>query len=197
LRYCINTWINDRKNTKKRSLAGAFCASDQLLAEAVAAVDRTVGAGLERNLAGLAAACAGCIVHLTVAAATGRALLASRTAGLAALGFIGETLLGVEFLLAGGEGEAGSAIFADDGFVAEHGNTSFVFCWFWFWCTRSITFIFREWLHPCLGWRLEALEETKKDRLFSRDQDALDPINLPFDFRQCALIKKHMRPIIK
>jgi hypothetical protein len=30
-------------------------------------------------------------------------------------------------LLAGGEGEALSAIFADDGLVAEHGNTSFVF----------------------------------------------------------------------
>ena len=39
--------------------------------------------------------------------------------------------------------------------------------------------LFREWLHPCLGWRLEAPEETKKDRLFSRDQDALDPINTP------------------
>ena len=116
-----------QESTKKRSLAGAFCASDQLLAEAVAAVNRTVGTGLERNLAGFAAACAGCVIHLTVAAATtGRALFAGRTAILAALGLIGETLFRVEFLLAGGEGEALSAIFADDGFVAEHGFTSFV-----------------------------------------------------------------------
>ena len=116
------------KSTKKRSLAGAFCASDQLLAEAVAAVNRTVGTGLEGNLAGFAAACADRVIHLTVAAAAaGRALLAGRTAILAALGFIGETLFRVEFLLAGGEGEALSAIFADDGLVAEHGNTSFVF----------------------------------------------------------------------
>jgi len=116
------------KDRKKRSLAGAFCASNQLLAEAVAAVNRTVGTGLEGNLAGFAAACAGCVIHLTVAAAaTGRALLAGGAAVLAALGFIGEALFCVEFLLAGGEGEAGSAIFADDGFVAEHGNTSFVF----------------------------------------------------------------------
>jgi len=107
-------------------LRRALCASGQLLAEAIRAVDRTVRAGLEGNLAGFAAACANCIVHLTVAAATGRALLAGGTAILAALGFIRETLFRVEFLLAGGEGEALSAIFADDGFVAEHGFTSFV-----------------------------------------------------------------------
>ena len=104
-----------------------MCASDQLLTEAIAAVNRTIRAGLEGDFAGFAAACAGCVIHLTVAAATGRALLAGGTAILAALGLIGETLFRVEFLLAGGEGEALSAIFADDGLVAEHGNTSFVF----------------------------------------------------------------------
>ena len=105
-----------------------MCASDQLLAEAIAAVNRTIRAGLEGDFAGFAAACAGCVIHLTVAAAAaGRTLLAGRTAILAALGLIGETLFRVEFLLAGGEGEALSAIFADDGLVAEHGNTSFVF----------------------------------------------------------------------
>ena len=103
----------------------ALCASNQLLAEAVGAVDRTVRTGLEGNLAGLSAACADRIIHLTVAAA-GRALLAGRTAGFAALRFVGEPFFRVEFLLAGGEGEALSAIFADDGFVAEHGFTSFV-----------------------------------------------------------------------
>ena len=117
------------KNSYKKTpfLRRALCASDQLLAEAVAAVNRTVGTGLEGNLAGFAAACAGCVIHLTVAAATGRALLAGSAAVFAALGFIGEALFCVEFLLAGGEGEALSAIFADDGLVAEHGNTSFVF----------------------------------------------------------------------
>ena len=123
--------IEDRpvRGEKNAPLAkGALCASDQLLAEAIAAVNRTIRAGLEGDFAGFAAACAGCVIHLTVAAATtGRALFAGRTAILAALGLIGETLFRVEFLLAGGEGEAGSAIFADDGFVAEHGNTSFVF----------------------------------------------------------------------
>ena len=107
---------------------GALCFLGDLLAEAVAAINRTVGTGLEGNFAGLAAACADRVIHLTVAAATtGRALLAGGTAILATLGLIGETLFRVEFLLAGGEGEAGSAIFADDGFVAEHGNASFVF----------------------------------------------------------------------
>ena len=123
--------IEDRpvRGEKNAPLAkGALCASDQLLAEAIAAVNRTIRAGLEGDFAGLAAACAGRVIHLTVAAAAaGRALLAGCTAILAALGLIGETLFRVEFLLAGGEGEAGSAIFADDGFVAEHGNTSFVF----------------------------------------------------------------------
>ena len=117
-----------RMNQKNAPLAkGALCASDQLLAETIRAVNRTIRAGLEGDFAGLAATCADRIIHLTVAAATGRALLAGRTAGLAALGLIGETLFRVEFLLAGGEGEALSAIFADDGLVAEHGNTSFVF----------------------------------------------------------------------
>ena len=98
-----------------------------LLAEAIAAVDWTIRTGLEGHFAGFAATGTDRIVHLTVAAAaTGRALLAGSAAIFAALGLIGEAFFRIEFLLAGGEGEALSAIFADDGFVAEHGFTSFV-----------------------------------------------------------------------
>jgi len=111
-----------QRGEKNAPLAkGALCASDQLLTEAIAAVNRTIRAGLEGDFAGLAAACAGRVIHLTVAAAAaGRALLAGCTAILAALGLIGETLFRVEFLLVGSKGEFLSAIFADDGLVAVH-----------------------------------------------------------------------------
>ena len=87
------------------------------LSEALAAVDRTVLARLEGNLAGLAAAGAGSVEHLALAA--GR-VLAGITAGLAALGLVLETTAGVELLLAGGPNELLAAILAYQSLVFEH-----------------------------------------------------------------------------
>jgi hypothetical protein len=80
------------------------------LSKALAAVYRTVGLGLEGNLCLATATCAGSSEELT--GATG-AVLASVTAGLAALGLILEAALCVEFLLTGGENEFVAALFAN------------------------------------------------------------------------------------
>jgi len=88
--------------------------------EALAAVDGTVVVRLEGNLALLAAVGANSVEHL----ACGSLLTALSLAGVAAitasLGLVGEALLGVELLLAGGENEFASAILADNGLVSVH-----------------------------------------------------------------------------
>ena len=81
--------------------------------KAVAAVDRTVLSGLERNLAGLSALSADSVEHLAGAAGFASGRLAGGTAGLASLGLVGEALLRVELLLTGGEHELGATFFAD------------------------------------------------------------------------------------
>ena len=98
----------------KRFFANLTC----LFSEAVAAENRLVAAGLERNLAGLSALGADRVVHLAGAVVT--VVLPCHPAGLAALGFVGEAFLGVKLLLAGCKREFLSAILADDGFVAKH-----------------------------------------------------------------------------
>ena len=80
------------------------------LSEALAAEHGTVGLGLEGHLGLTAAACASSSEELT--GATG-IVLASITAGLAALGLILEAALCVELLLTGGEHELLAAIFAN------------------------------------------------------------------------------------
>ena len=91
------------------------------LSEALAAVDRTVCTGLERNFAGTAAGSAYSVKHLALAAlAVVGSTFAGITAGFAALRLIGEALFSKKLLLVGGEGEFLSAIFADDRFVLEH-----------------------------------------------------------------------------
>lgn len=93
--------------------------SSLLSAEAIAAIDGTVVARLEGNFAGGAAGCANGIVHGAILS-TGGIALSGVAAGLTALGFVGETLLGVKLLLSSSEGELLAAIFADDNFVLEH-----------------------------------------------------------------------------
>ena len=87
--------------------------------EALAAVDGTVVVRLEGNLALLAAVGAGSVEHLA-----GGSLTALSLTGVAAitasLRLVGEALLGVELLLAGGENEFASAILADNGLVSVH-----------------------------------------------------------------------------
>ena len=80
------------------------------LGEALAAIDRTVGLGLKGNL-GLAAA--GCANSGEILAGTAGSVLASVTAGLAALGLVLEAALSIELLLTGGEHELLAALFAN------------------------------------------------------------------------------------
>jgi hypothetical protein len=79
------------------------------LSEALAAVNGTIGLGLEGNLGLAAAVGAGSSEELT---GTAGSVLAGVTAVLAALGLVLETLLSVELLLASGEDELVTALFA-------------------------------------------------------------------------------------
>ena len=79
------------------------------LCKALAAVHRTVSLGLKGNTGFLAAGGAGSGEELSGATYS---VLASVTAGLAALRLILEASLSVEFLLSGGENELVAALFA-------------------------------------------------------------------------------------
>ena len=81
------------------------------VSKAIAAVDGAITAGLEGNLALLAALGANCIIH--GALGTGSLALTGSTAGSAALGLVLEAALCVELLLTGGENEFVAAIFAN------------------------------------------------------------------------------------
>ena len=91
-----------------------------LAAEAIAAIDRTVVMGFKGNLACLTASGANGVIHLTFGAFA-TSVLASLTAGLTTLGFVGEALFSIKFLLTGGESEFLSAILADQSLVFVHG----------------------------------------------------------------------------
>jgi len=80
------------------------------LSEALAAEYGAVGLGLEGNLCFAATTSTGSSEELT---GTTGAVLASVTAGLAALGLILETTLSVELLLASSENEFIAALFAN------------------------------------------------------------------------------------
>ena len=82
-----------------------------MLVEAVTAINRTVILRLEGHLGLLAAVCAGDLEHLTLLTAItiATALVA---AVAAACRLVLETLLGVEFLLTGGESELLATLFA-------------------------------------------------------------------------------------
>ena len=80
-----------------------------LSSEALAAVNGTIRAGLEGNLASLAAGSADSVKHLAGSAATG---LAGIAAGFAALGLVFEATAGIKLLLTGGEHGPLAAFFA-------------------------------------------------------------------------------------
>ena len=96
--------------------------------EAIAAQDRSVGTGLEGNLARFSTFRTHGVIHLArcvvaVSAIAGTAsgcALTSDTAGFAALRFVRKTFFGEKLLLVGSKGEFCSAIFADDGLVVVH-----------------------------------------------------------------------------
>ena len=95
-----------------------------MLGEAGGAVDGLVIPGQEGHLGGCTALGTDGVIHLAVLVA--RSVLAVGPALPAADGLVLEALLGVEFLLTGGEGELTAAIPADQNFVFEH-------CTFPFW----------------------------------------------------------------
>ena len=108
---------------KKRPPEGGRIAAYELLAlhggVAFAAIDGTVFARLEGHLGGRAAVRADRVVHFAGAAVVPRSLV--RLTALTAAGrFILETLLGIEFLFAGGEHKFLAAVAADQRFVLIH-----------------------------------------------------------------------------
>ena len=80
------------------------------LCKAIAAVNRTIALGLKRNLGLATAGSAGSGEVLT---GTAGSVLASITAGLAALGLVLEATLSIELLLTGGENELLTALLAN------------------------------------------------------------------------------------
>jgi len=84
------------------------------ICKAIAAINRAIFTGLERNLAGFSTFCADSVEHFTAAAiVTASGGLTGIAAGLATLRFIGKTFGSVKFLLAGGELEFSAAFFAN------------------------------------------------------------------------------------
>ena len=104
------------------AIALAFVAH---LSEALAAEYRAIGLGLEGHLGLAAAACTGSGEELT---GTTSVVLASVTAGLAALGLILETTLSVELLLAGSEHELVAAFLTYQSLVFVHCVTLSLTC---------------------------------------------------------------------
>ena len=93
-----------------------------LCLEAGAAVNRTITAGLERNLGVLAAAVANHIIHLTLATVGAAICLTTgSTACRATAGLVLETLVSIELLLGSGENEFCAALTANQSLVFEHG----------------------------------------------------------------------------
>ena len=100
----------DRKNRSCSCVQFQQLAVSTHLSEALAAENGTVGLGLEGNFCLATATSAGSGEELT--GATG-SVLASVTAGLAALGLVLEATLCVELLLTSGEHELAAALFAN------------------------------------------------------------------------------------
>jgi hypothetical protein len=92
------------------------------LRKALAAIDRTVIAGLEGDLAGLSALGADSVIHLTLATTFAAVVLPGVAALLAALRLVLETTLSVEFLFTGGKDELFAAVFAHECFVFVHNS---------------------------------------------------------------------------
>ena len=78
--------------------------------KALAAIYRTVLSGFERNFCFASAGCAGGGVHLFLGF---EFVFACVTALFAALGFVNESTLCIEFLLTGGESKFFAALFAN------------------------------------------------------------------------------------
>lgn len=91
------------------------------LCKALAAVHGAIGLGLKRNSCLAAASCANSSVVLTRATCSH---LAGVTAGLAALWLVLETALCIKLLLTSGEHELVATLFANQGLVFVHVESS-------------------------------------------------------------------------
>jgi hypothetical protein len=89
-------------------------------AETIAAINRAIITGLERNLAGSAAFRANGIIHLALAAVAAGVPFAGIPAGLAPLRFVGEPSLSIKFLFLRGENEFLATVYANECFVLIH-----------------------------------------------------------------------------
>ena len=94
------------------------------LVVALRAVNRTITAGLEGNLGGTAALCAGYVEHLALATGLSVVIVvaASCTASGATAGLVLEALIGVELLLRCAENELSTALAAYKYLVFKHGE---------------------------------------------------------------------------
>ena len=92
-----------------------------LFGEAIAAINRTVISGLERNFCFASAGSADGREHFLLA---GSAIFSGVAAGLASLGFVCEAFFVVEVLFACSKNEFRAAVFANKGFVLKHGFSS-------------------------------------------------------------------------
>ena len=90
--------------------------------KAITAVNRTIAAGLERNLGFAAAAVADDRVHLARSTTVTILGTAGSTTGRTTAGLILEALLREKFLFAGRENEFVAAVTAGQGFVFVHGS---------------------------------------------------------------------------
>jgi len=99
-----------------------------LIRKTIAAINRTVASGLERNLAAPAAVRASCVKHFALASATAAASVVLRdvAARLAPCRLVREAFFREEILLTCRKHELLSAVPADDCFVLmDQLNTSF------------------------------------------------------------------------
>ena len=109
---------------KRRAFVLQLIAILTNLVVALRAVNRTITAGLEGNLGGTAALCAGYVEHLALATGLSVVIVvaASCTASGATAGLVLEALVSIELLLGSGENEFCAALTAYQSLVFEHGK---------------------------------------------------------------------------
>ena len=108
----------NKKHTENRCVFLSLSNQNlSLSGETIAAVNRTIGFRLERNLCFAATGSAYCCIHLS---GSGAAVLAGISARLASLGLILETFFSVEILLTCSEDKFCTTVFANKGLVLIH-----------------------------------------------------------------------------
>jgi hypothetical protein len=117
-------FVSKKKQAASKAACSLFISVPglALCLKALAAVHRTISAGLEGNLGFASAAIADHGVHLPGSTAIAVLCPTGSAAGRAAAGLILEALLGKEFLLARRENEFVAAVTAGQSLVFVHGS---------------------------------------------------------------------------